>query len=413
MNANGPQSNGPVPLTTSELDGSNDKATLLKTARKLSRVFGQVSSSDQAMAPPRLFRHKRSASSASSSLGSPKASKRYTSQPDLRQAEVPALPQINETAQGWTLAPQQDMLLDSPSPSFQTETYPPTMPSNSVSSLASTAAAHAVTGRSKDITTGQQPPVPPIPRHGRTGRLVQRKAARMRSFDFTAGSGRQVDDSKAKDLKRSRSLFSHKQGRAGGSEESLDFHQRYNRNFGEEGEISPRQRLLNVKRARKMAQVFGQDPPSELILIDDAQPLSRRHSFSSNVSTHSLVPPTPSLMAGPSPSPEDERMPPHSKDLSDNVVSDLSDVDDFTFTSAFRERRRRAAKLSRFFGVAYQDMSSSVPTTAPPIEERSTPDVQVDVQITGRRFWGFDGGHTTREADMADVIDKLRYLKAA
>lgn len=110
---------------------------------------------------------------------------------------------------------------------------------------------------------------------------------------------------------------------------------------------------------------------------------------------------------------------PHPLDRFDNNnnnnPTDSSDADDSTFTSAFRERRRRAAKLSRFFGVAYQDMSSSsVPTTASPIEEHPTHDhVQVDVQVTGRRFWGFDGGYTTREADMADVIDKLRCLKAA
>ncbi|SJL06009.1 uncharacterized protein ARMOST_09345 [Armillaria ostoyae] len=409
MNANGSQSHGPVPRTPDELDG---KATLLKTARKLSRVFGEMPSLDQSVGPSKLFRHKRSASSASSSLGSPTSSKRYTSQPDLRQAEVPPLPQIDETASGWTLVPRQDIPPGSPSSvSLRTDTHP----NDSVSSLASAAANIE---RSKNITTDQQPPIPPIPRLGRTREAGRRKATRMRSFDFTAGSDRQADGSKAK-LTRSRSLFTHKQGRAGTSKESLDFRQRYDRNFGEEGEISPQQRLLNVKRARKMAQVFGEDPPSELILIDDARPSSRRHSFSSNDSTHSIVPPTPALMYSPSSSPEEERMLPHPLDRFDNnnnVPADSSDADDFTFTSAFRERRRRAAKLSRFFGVGYQDMSSSssVPTTASPIEERSTHDhVQVDVQVTGRRFWGFDGGYTTREADMADVIDKLRCLKAA
>ncbi|KAK0208589.1 hypothetical protein DFS33DRAFT_1380098 [Desarmillaria ectypa] len=415
MNANDPQSHGPVPSTANELDGSKDKATLLKKARKLSRVFSEAPSLDQSIAavgPSKLFRHKRSASSASSSSGSPKSSKRYTSQSDLRQAEVPPLPQIKETAPGWMLTPPQDIPPESPSSvSLHTDTYYSNL-NDSLSSLASAAAAHAITEQFKNMTVDQQPPIPPIPRLGRTRKQGRHKAARMRSFDFTADSYRQ-GDSNAK-LKRSRSLFTHKQGRTDTSEESLDFHQRYNRNFGEEDEISPQQRLLNVKRARKMAQVFGQDPPSELILIDDARPSSRRESFSSNVSTHNIVPPTPALMYSPSSSPEDERMPLHSKDHSSNTIpTDLSDVDDITFTPAFRERRRRAAKLSRFFGVAYQDMSSSVPTIAPPIEEQSTPDVQVDVQVTGRRFWGFDGGYTTREADIADVIDKLRCLKAA
>ncbi|KAK0465411.1 uncharacterized protein EV420DRAFT_1760093 [Desarmillaria tabescens] len=416
MNANDSQSHGPVSSTANKLDESKDKATLLKKARKLSRVFGEAPSLDQSIAavgPSKLFRHKRSTSSVSSPLGSPKSNKRYTSQPDLRQAEVPPLPQINETAPGWT---PQAIPSDSPSSvSLHTDTCHSNL-NDSLSSLVSAAVAHTTAERSKNITTDQQPSLPPIPRLGRTKKPGRRKAARMRSFDFTSDSDRQVDGSNAK-LKRSRSLFTHKQGRTDASEESLDFRQRYNRNFGEEGEISPRQRLLNVKRARKMAQVFGQDPPSELILIDDARPSSRRHSFSSNVSSHSIVPPTPALVYSPSSSPEDERMLPYSVNRSNNdAPADSSDADDCTFTSAFRERRRRAAKLSRFFGVAYQDMSSSIPTTAPPIEEqveRPTPDVQVDVQVTGRRFWGFDGGYTTREADIADVIDKLRCLKAA
>lgn len=412
MNAHGSQSHGPVPRTPDELDG---KATL---ARKLSRVFGEMPSLDPSIVvvgPSKLFRHRRSASSASASSSSPTSSKRYPSQPDLRQAEAPPLPQINETGSGWT---QQDIPPGSSSSvSLRTDTYP-SMPNDSVSSLTSAAATME---RSKHITTGQQPPVPSIPQPGRTREAGQRKAARMRSFDFTAGSDRQADRSKGK-LTRSRSLFANKQGRAGTSEESLDFRQRYDRNFGEEGEISPQQRLLNVKRARKMAQVFGEDPPSELIVIDDARPSSRRHSFSSNISAHSIVPPTPALMYSPSSSPEDERMLPHPLDRFDNNnnnnnnnPTDSADADDFTFTSAFRERRRRAAKLSRFFGVAYQDVSPSVvSTTASPIEQHPPHDhVQVDVQITGRRFWGFDGGHTTREADMADVIDKLRCLKAA
>ncbi|KAK0198689.1 hypothetical protein F5146DRAFT_1131652 [Armillaria mellea] len=381
MNANGSQSHGPVPRTPDEVDG---KATL---ARKLSRVFGEMPSLDQG--PSKLFRHRRSASSAS-------ASQRLLPCPRLTRPHRDGL----------------DVPPGSPSSvSLRTDTFP----NDSVSSLGSAA---ATIERSKHITADQQPPVPPIPRPGRSREAGRRKAARMRSFDFTAGSDRQADGSKAK-LTRSRSLFTHKQGRAGTSEESLDFRRRYDRNFGEEGEISPQQRLLNVKRARKMAQVFGEDPPSELILIDDARPSSRRHSFSSNASTHSIVPPTPALMHSPSSSPEEERMLPHPLDRFDNnnnnIPTDSSDADDSTFTSAFRERRRRAAKLSRFFGVACQDVSSSVvPTIASPIEERPTHDhVQVDVQVTGRRFWGFDGGYTTREADMADVIDKLRCLKAA
>lgn len=87
--------------------------------------------------------------------------------------------------------------------------------------------------------------------------------------------------------------------------------------------------------------------------------------------------------------------------------------------STFNERRRRAAKLSHFFGVNYQDISTSlnnVGTPAPPpsVETYDLPSAEVDVQVAGRRFWGFtDNRGQMKAAEMADVIDKLRDLKAA
>lgn len=88
-------------------------------------------------------------------------------------------------------------------------------------------------------------------------------------------------------------------------------------------------------------------------------------------------------------------------------------------SSTFSERRRRAAKLSHFFGVNYQDISTSInnvetPPLPPPVETYDLPSVEVDVQVAGRRFWGFTDNHgQMKAAEMADVIDKLRDLKAA
>jgi hypothetical protein len=89
-------------------------------------------------------------------------------------------------------------------------------------------------------------------------------------------------------------------------------------------------------------------------------------------------------------------------------------------SSTFSERRRRAAKLSRFFGVNYQDISTSLNTlqaTPQPtcqIDTYDLPSVEVDVKVVGRRFWGFtDGRSQMKTAEMVDVIDKLRDLKAA
>ncbi|KAK0208270.1 hypothetical protein DFS33DRAFT_427859 [Desarmillaria ectypa] len=269
------------------------------------------------------------------------------------------------------------------------------MPNDSVSSLASMVPSHAITELSKKTRTSQQPPMPPIPRPGRS------KAARMPNCD-SAGSNCQVDGSIGR-VKQSkcRSLFTQKQRHACASEELLDFRQQDDDKLGEKGEISPRQRIVNVKRVRKIVQVFGEHPPLEFILRDDAWPSFCQHSSSSNVSArHS--------------SPENERMPPHSKDRSKNITPNSSDDDHVTFTLAFRESKRLTAQSSSSFGVSYKDMPSSVPPTAPPMEERSACDVQVNVQSTCRKFWGFGSGYTTREVlDIADAIDKLRCLKAA
>jgi hypothetical protein len=91
--------------------------------------------------------------------------------------------------------------------------------------------------------------------------------------------------------------------------------------------------------------------------------------------------------------------------------------------ASFRERRRRAAKLSRFFGVGYQDLTSSLGVQDPPVVSKIThirsdsieeENVAVDVRVTGRgRFWGLsDGQRNLQNADVVDVIDKLRGLRA-
>ncbi|KAG6878426.1 hypothetical protein C0993_007027 [Termitomyces sp. T159_Od127] len=83
-------------------------------------------------------------------------------------------------------------------------------------------------------------------------------------------------------------------------------------------------------------------------------------------------------------------------------------------------RRRRAAKLSHFFGVNHQDISQSITQKLLPPAPQQTysdfggdinnPVVEVDVKVVGRRFWGLsDGG--IKNADVADVIGKLRGLR--
>lgn len=97
----------------------------------------------------------------------------------------------------------------------------------------------------------------------------------------------------------------------------------------------------------------------------------------------------------------------------------IAAIDTPNFIDTFQERRRRAAKLSRFFGVGFQDLTPSL-VTAPevpglPESTHHHPTVAVDVKMSGPgRFWGFaDGRRNLKEADMVDVIDKLRGMKAS
>ncbi|KAF9044871.1 hypothetical protein BDZ89DRAFT_165000 [Hymenopellis radicata] len=158
-----------------------------------------------------------------------------------------------------------------------------------------------------------------------------------------------------------------------------------------------------------MAKVFGQDPPSDLIHIaDESRPsLNRLSTASEEVES---LPVTPTLPA-------------FSQQQSASQRDTSEGSNDPTFTSDFRDRRRRAEKLSRFFGVAYQNIEYVAPSPLlpPPLMhapltaplEGADSGMHVDVRVSGGRFWGFDHGGKTKEADMNDVMDKLRGLKAS
>jgi hypothetical protein len=94
---------------------------------------------------------------------------------------------------------------------------------------------------------------------------------------------------------------------------------------------------------------------------------------------------------------------------------------------SFKARRRRAAKLAHFFGVGYHHLSESMglPVTTlksslseaaelEPNTHTTSSSVQVDVKVSGpARLWGIvDGRRDMKEANMDDVIGKLREMKA-
>ena len=90
-------------------------------------------------------------------------------------------------------------------------------------------------------------------------------------------------------------------------------------------------------------------------------------------------------------------------------------------TVTFRRRRLRAAKLSRFFGVAYSDLSIPTATaTRTSGEVIPSAEVGVTIQERGTRFWNRAEGASHRdraagaeEADMNDVIALLRQMPRA
>ncbi|CAK5265283.1 unnamed protein product [Mycena citricolor] len=189
------------------------------------------------------------------------------------------------------------------------------------------------------------------------------------------------------ELRRSRSMWGRNQVQDAIDDAPGGFQERYDLNFGK-STVSQRRRTLNVKRARKMAQLFGQEPPSELFQIQreegslsEAAPGPLRQRADSTTSIPGEVDDDPSTLSLP-------------------FVDDPRD-------SAFQERRRRAAKLARFFGVGYQDIVlPALPTSF------FDTDADVDVKVTGkgRRFWSFSD--RTKDGDMAEAIHKLRGLKA-
>jgi hypothetical protein len=79
--------------------------------------------------------------------------------------------------------------------------------------------------------------------------------------------------------------------------------------------------------------------------------------------------------------------------------------------AAFQERRRRVAKLTRFFGVGYQHISPSIPSdTFPSPPNPPSEAVEVAINVGHRRFWGIQNDF--QETHMQEAIDKLRELRS-
>jgi hypothetical protein len=160
--------------------------------------------------------------------------------------------------------------------------------------------------------------------------------------------------------------------------------------------------------------------------LSSTDPLSRHSSRSSLSSISVPYPSSDSVTHETDPSHESESdqtpaVTPLNPDVDVTPVSqDSSEPLDDVATATFRKRRLRAAKLSRFFGVTYNDISTPIAMSTPRHRtdgEAMTPE-EVGVKIQERGwFWNRTESNHTRaggkEADMNDVIALLRQMPRA
>ncbi|KAK1223815.1 hypothetical protein PQX77_013339 [Marasmius sp. AFHP31] len=409
-----------VPPTTNELN-PQEKAILLRKTRKLSRVFGEVPSSIQQASqfhPPAYgFGHTSSGSSSSSShRRSVSSVSTVTSQASSKRRHVarkaPSQPNIRVS-----------MLHEADEP-LETPTVPKSSLTREADSSPSTATPGAVTG--------------PISyehiNHIRLAKLRRRLGEDKLPPDVLSSAVRQsnpADDlqfRKSMDavplrrghsrnsslkppLRRSRSTVPEASAKSSPSvDDPVAFHRRYVQNFGCES------RVTQATRKDTQQLPLGQEPsqyvdvvptlPSKPSDTSDQQQQQQQHNFFS--------------VAG---AMEDNFGSPNAVTESDDRDSVISPDDPDQLSraarTAFQERRRRAAKLAQFFGVGYHDLSGSLPIsdlvshTSYRPSSQSSPAVQVDIAMKGRRFWGSgDERWTYKDADMVDVIDRLRDLRA-
>lgn len=167
----------------------------------------------------------------------------------------------------------------------------------------------------------------------------------------------------------------------------------------------PYNHYIEVKRARKMTQLFGQELPPELVRVltdrRNVEPQVRRR-IDSNASSVFEFASTTTEDSPDTPGEENVMLPSPPK-----------------FTD-FQERRRRVTKLTQFFGVNHAELSSIMFTKpggfrSTSIDEQassmSIPEpAEVGVKMVSRRRWGL--GEDMREVEISDAITKLRGLKA-
>ncbi|THU91773.1 hypothetical protein K435DRAFT_968020 [Dendrothele bispora CBS 962.96] len=403
----------PIPPTTNDLD-AEEKARLLKQARKLSRVFGEVPSLPPPPVPHRgISRHRRSSSLATSdtshSSRSPRGSPSYQNLPHIDEA----LYDEDNSAQARQFLLQQQQRNGS-----RTREH-------SVHSVSSSRSRNRPTTPSSPSSTqsSRRDKMAKLRRHlGEDNIPVElisdvRPVKSRKSLDTLSLEKSKKHSSQGKNLRKTRSFVVEKPTTMTVPvQDAVEFHRRYVQNFGSEANAAAiKKRETSQSGEVHVTPTGSMQEPQAPNFYEEVDSSSSSHSEVHQSFSEPALPTSSFLSLTPRHSEGDlrsytKRQP--SSNSVDTIDSGLESVSNNTF----RERRRRAAKLTQFFGVGYQDISASLPRTTRDIPQRSSPGpgpgVRVDIKTSGRRFWG-DGHGTVRDADIADVIDKLRDLKAS
>lgn len=183
-----------------------------------------------------------------------------------------------------------------------------------------------------------------------------------------------------------------------------------------------------VEKRLSSATIYSISSTTDRLTVQNPATRAARHRSLSNASTTS-EPTSPIATAHDIPPMKSHRRTPSTPaaPFADALASDLHGEESDIFsdkepTEVFRQRRLRAAKLSRFFGVDLHDLTQSLEPTPPPVAaapaepipqklpERSPSPDAVDVRIqTPSKFWSRHDQR--REVDMNDVINRLREMR--
>ncbi|KAJ3844096.1 hypothetical protein F5878DRAFT_178484 [Lentinula raphanica] len=389
----------PVPPTTNELD-AKEKARLLKKARKLSKVFGEMpeiqrtsttnSSNNRRSKPPG---HRRSMSTCASDpeLSSKQQNTRkFSSQSDLAASSSESGSRL-EMSDRERIPPVPSLPRESLDASFEftsaqhLKTYPllnPTRPIpipstddsvRSSSSPVSLTTPGSISAEKRRLTKTRRN----VSGEDKSKTIYPYELKGRKSYDSSVAraSSRSDEASPGRALHRSRSLSANKKKKI---DNTVEFYPE-----------SPQMFDNAIWRRDPGGITFNENPgvPSfpGFIPPDTARTMKPSDVWASGTSgTSSLKPELHALSTTSLQQQHDHGRAP-SGGPSSNLDGDIPDTpssyhsndtfnpppppdSDSNVDESFRERRRRAAKLAQFFGVEYHDLSASMPVTGHALE---------------------------------------------